>query len=246
MSNPPTHRGLHPSDQELFAAEAWSELQSAVADLAWLLTRGYRDKSALKLVGDRYALTARQRQAVARSTCGNAERDRRLAHQVDPAALRGQVIVIDGFNLLVTLETALSGGIMLPGRDGCYRDIASMRGNYRMLAETRPALELIQAELAVLGVCQALWYFDRPVSNSGRLKTLLATIATDNQIGPPVDIQLVPNPDLMLAASSEIVVTSDSAVLDQCQRWFNLARYLISRRIPNANIIPMQGKSGAR
>jgi hypothetical protein len=240
MANQQTHRGLHPLDQKLFAAEAFPALQSAVADLAWLLTRGYTDKSALKLVGDRYTLTARQRQAVARSTCGNAEREHRLAHQVDAAVLRGHVVVIDGFNLLITLETALSGGVILPGRDGCYRDMASMHGNYRVLSETRPALELIQRELAALGVCHAIWYFDQSVSNSGRLKTLLAAIATDKQIGPPVDIQLVPDPDPILAASSEIIVTSDSTVLDQCQRWFNLAHNLISKCIPSANIIPMQ------
>ena len=244
MAHQQTHRGLHPSDQKLFAAEAFPALQSAVADLAWLLTRGYTDKSALKLVGDRYTLTARQRQAVARSTCGNAARERRLAHQVDAAILRGHVVVIDGFNLLITLETALSGGVILPGRDGCYRDMASLHGNYRVLSETRPALELIQRELAALGVCHAIWYFDQPVSNSGRVKALLVAIATDNQIGPPVDIQLVPDPDPILAASSEIIVTSDSAVLDQCQRWFNLAHDLISKCIPSANIIPMQEEAG--
>jgi hypothetical protein len=244
MANQQTHRGPHPADQKRFAADAFPALQSAVADLAWLLTRGYNDKSALKLVGDRYTLTARQRQAVARSTCGNAERERRLAHQVDPADLRDHVIVIDGFNLLITLETALSGGIILPGREGCYRDMASMHGNYRVLSETRPALELIQAELTVLGVCRAIWYFDQPVSNSGRLKTLLATIATDHQIGPPVDIQLVPDPDPILAASSDIIVTSDSAILDQCQRWFNLAHHLISKCVPGASMIPMQAETG--
>ena len=244
MSNQQKHRGPHPSDQKLFAAEALPALQSAVADLSWLLTRGYTDKSSLKLVGDRYALTARQRQAVARCTCGNAERERRLAHQVGPDSLRGNMIMIDGFNLLTTLETALSGGVILPSCDSCYRDIASMHGNYRVLSETRPALELIQAELTGLGVCHAIWYFDQPVSNSGRVKMLLAEIATDNQIGPSVDIQLVPDPDPILAASNEIIATSDSAVLDQCQRWFNLAQYLISKCVPGARIIPMQAEAG--
>ena len=56
---------------------------------------------------------------------------------------------------------------------------------------------------------------------------------------PPVDIQLVPDPDPLLAASSEIVATGDSAVLDACTRWFNLARTLIERRLPSANLVPM-------
>jgi hypothetical protein len=36
-------------------------LCQAVEELSWLLTRGYPPTSTLKLVGDRYALTERQR-----------------------------------------------------------------------------------------------------------------------------------------------------------------------------------------
>jgi uncharacterized protein YyaL (SSP411 family) len=48
------HRGPHPKDPELFAPRHWPTLRRAVADLSWLLGRGYSEKAALKLVGDRY------------------------------------------------------------------------------------------------------------------------------------------------------------------------------------------------
>src|SRR5688500_10446127 len=48
-----SHRGPHPEDAGLFAPAVHPTLRSAVADLSWLLTRGYADPSALKLVGDR-------------------------------------------------------------------------------------------------------------------------------------------------------------------------------------------------
>ena len=57
------HRGPHPEDARLFAPEVWPLLREATADLCWLLSRGYADKSALRLVGDRYELVARQRAA---------------------------------------------------------------------------------------------------------------------------------------------------------------------------------------
>ena len=56
------HRGAHPQDRLLFASDpAEPDLRRATSDLNWLLTRGYASVSALKLVGDRYALYARQR-----------------------------------------------------------------------------------------------------------------------------------------------------------------------------------------
>ncbi|MGH7202002.1 MAG: DUF434 domain-containing protein [Planctomycetaceae bacterium] len=53
------HRGPHPDDGELFAPAVWPILCAAVAHLSWLLTEGYAAPSALKLVGDRFALTER-------------------------------------------------------------------------------------------------------------------------------------------------------------------------------------------
>ena len=47
------HRGPHPEDKQLFAAEQCPRLREAANDLAWLLNRGYASTSALKIVGDR-------------------------------------------------------------------------------------------------------------------------------------------------------------------------------------------------
>ena len=47
---------------------------------------------------------------------------------------------IDGYNALTTIESALSGSVILRARDGCYRDMASMHGTYRKVQETVPAI----------------------------------------------------------------------------------------------------------
>lgn len=49
-------------------------LYRAVEKLSWLLTRGYLPASTLKLVGDRYALTERQRWAVGRAAYTDEQR----------------------------------------------------------------------------------------------------------------------------------------------------------------------------
>jgi len=232
-----THRGPHPDDARLFAAEARAPLREAGADLAWLLSRGYVNPSALKLVGDRHRLTARQRTAVERSTCSDADRARREAHRVDAREVQSRPLRLDGYNVLTTIEAALGGGVILAGRDGAYRDMASMHGSYRKVAETRPALELLGRVLAVLAPSDVLWYLDRPVSNSGRLKKIIEGLAAERAW--PWSVELVPDPDALLAETPEIVATADSVILDRCRAWCNLARETITRHVPEAEVVEL-------
>ena len=108
-------------------------------------------------------------------------------------SLAGCRIEIDGYNVLTTIEAALSGGVLLLARDGALRDMASMHGSYRKVDETRPALELIGQTLAGFGVSEALWLLDRPVSNSGRLKKIIEDLA--GQRGWTWQVELVHDPD---------------------------------------------------
>jgi len=229
------HRGPYPEDDRLFAPAVWPVLHQAIADLAWMLSKGYAPRSALKLVGDRYGLVARQRTAVGRSVCSDQALKRRQQRCVDPRQISGEELQIDGYNLLTTVEAALSGGMILPGRDGTYRDMASMHGSFRRVEETRPALELIGRAIAELGVGRCVWFLDRPVSNSGRLKGIIDELAARH--GWSWTVELVPNPDALLAESDRIVVTADSAILDRCRRWANLARLIVGEHVPDANVI---------
>jgi hypothetical protein len=234
------HRGPHPEDARLFAPALWPALRAAASDLDWLLGREYARESSLKLVGDRYGLVARQRTAVSRSACSDQEAARRRGCQLEPEALSGRPLWLDGYNVLTTVEAALAGGVLLAARDGTYRDMASMHGSFRKVAETRPALELIGRTAAELGVSQCVWYLDRPVSNSGRLKMVMEELAAAR--GWCWRVELVADPDGVLAATDHIVATADSVILDHCPAWFNLARTVVDRYIADARVVDLAGE----
>ncbi|MGO9113990.1 MAG: DUF434 domain-containing protein [Thermoguttaceae bacterium] len=231
------HRGPHPDDLRLFAADALPALQTAAAELAWLLTRGYPHESSLKLVGDRHALESRQRLAVSRSTCSAADVAHRQKRMVSPQSLAGCRIELDGYNVLTTIEAALSGGVLLIAHDGALRDMASMHGSYRKVDETQPALELIGQTLAGFGVSEAQWLLDRPVSNSGRLKKIIEHLG--DQQGWMWQVELVHDPDAELAQSDSIIATADSGILDLCGAWFNLARETVERHVTHAWVLDL-------
>lgn len=231
------HRGPHPEDAKLFAEEYWLRLREATSDLSWLLSRGYASESALKLVGDRYDLARRQRTAVARSVCSDQSLASRGSRRVELGELAGQPLEIDGYNVLITIEAVLAGGVILRGRDGCYRDLASVHGTFRRVEETFPAIELIGSFLAELRAGPCVWRLDSPVSNSGRLKGYLLEIA--EQRGWDWSVELSNNPDQQLIASQAIVASADSVVLDRCGRWANLTVPLVDEHIPAARMVDL-------
>jgi hypothetical protein len=245
MPDKRSHRGPHPDDAKLFAPGKIADLRNAVEDFSLLLTKGYADKGALKLVGDKFSLTQRQRLAVMRSACSDRQLASRNSRRIELNEIEGQSLAIDGYNLLITIEAAMSGGIIFKGRDCCFRDLASIHGTYRKVTETIPAIQLIGDFLEKSGIKKVLWLLDSPVSNSGRLKTLIAELAEKNN-WPRFDkltagwkIELSINPDYELIRKEDIIVSSDSVVLDNCKKWINLAGEIIKREIKNSWIIDL-------
>ena len=222
------HRGLAPEDALFFDAARVERLREAVADLSWLLRRGYSQKAAVELVGNRYQLTQRERHALIHAAWGAERRHPPLSSK----EVKNRRLCIDGFNLLITLETALGGGILIRGMDGCYRDIANVHGSYSFRVETEKAVELAAVALKKLGVKEALWYFDRPVSNSGRIVKLVNDTA--QKIGVSMHAETTDQVDAKLKACDDVVVTADAVILDSDVQWFDLAGWIIENLIPSS------------
>ena len=215
------HRGRHPTDAALFAPDNLPVLRRAVEELSWLITRGYAETAALKLVGDRHALRERQRRAVARCACSDDARRARARRRADPAQVAGRTVAVDGFNCLITIEAVLAGGIVLLGRDGCLRDLSCVHGSYRRVAETRRAVLRAGEALADLGAREAHWYLDKPISNSGSLAGLLREIAAERGWRWRVELCFSPDREI-LADPARIAASSDSWILDRAPLWLDL------------------------
>lgn len=227
MGDSRRHRGPHPLDAELFAPEALAELHAAVTDLSWLRTRGYAEPSATKLVGDRYQLRQRQRVAVGRCACADGKRESRRNREASPADVAGRHLAIDGLNVITTIEVALAHGVLLLGRDRCLRDMASFHGSYRLVQETARAVAILVEVVESLSPSRAVVYIDRPVSNSGRLAEVVREAARDR--GSGLEARTADRVDERMIAHEGVIASADSAVLDGCQSWLNLARIVVER-----------------
>lgn len=236
-------RGPHAADTTLFAAEHGPVLRQAVDELSWLLGRGYAEPSALKLVGDRHRLRQRQRTAVRRCACADAAARDRRSRRIETDALAGGAVAVDAFNCLITVEVALGGGVVLVGRDGAYRDLASVHGSYRRVDVTAEALERLVGILREAEPGIVTWYVDRPVSNSGRMRRLIESMAPPEIPGWTVELPF--DPDRILASTDAVVASSDAEVLDACGPWVDLPAAIIRTSIPGAWIVDLSGGSTA-
>lgn len=217
------HRGKNPRDESLFTVNQRESLIEAASDLAWLLEKSYPLDASLKLVGDRFQLRDRQRLAVGRATASPSNVAKRHAKCIDRSSLEGQAVSIDAFNVVLTIESILSGGIVLRCQDGLFRDMASVHGTYRTVEETEQAIDLIGFSLAKEpSISKLTWWIDKPVSNSGRLRSIILARMARWHESIQVNVELVPDPDYVLKRSTDIVVTSDSIILDHCRSWHNL------------------------
>lgn len=228
-------RGYSLDDEHTFKGPALEKLKCAAFDLYYLLNRGYQIKGASTFVGNHYLLTERQRIALTRTVSPESSLTTRQEKKIAPERLKGETVNIDGFNQIITLEVALSQSPVFWCMDGTFRDLAGLRGTYKLIDKTSDAIRLIISELKKLSVKHAVFWLDAPVSNSGRLKALIAEIAEDEQFD--ICIEIVNNVDKVLYELLN-VISSDSIVLDLCLSWFNLNERILPA-IPNAWLVDL-------
>ncbi|EQB87049.1 hypothetical protein SDC9_136062 [bioreactor metagenome] len=233
-------RGFNEEDNKWFSHKEIVRLQQAQEELYWLLNRGYKMESTCQFIGNVYQFSQRQRNALQRGTSILSQCENRRASLLENSEIKNKELYIDGFNLIITLEVAMSQGILLLCNDGTIRDIAGLRGSYRIIDKTTKALELIGRSLEELKVSSVKIFLDAPVSNSGRLKSKILNLCESWTCN--TEVELTPNPDLLLA-KMERIITSDSVILDNCKSWFNLGRYIINNHIKGAKIIDLSGET---
>lgn len=210
----------------------------AFIDLNDLLTKGYPINASMTLVGNHHRLNKRQREALNRASAPQQLIERILENEHDIYGLKGKTVYIDGFNLIILLESALSGAYIFECADGTFRDLSGVHGSYKRVNKTNTALKLIGTELKKLAPAKILWILDEPVSNSGRLKSIMNKVSAEFDFG--WEIILDKDPDGYIARGGEIGISSDSWILERT-RWINFGRYLVEKCVEDAAIFRFGG-----
>lgn len=226
-------RGYVLTDEKEFNDANLEIIKRAQSDIFMLIERGYSIKSASTFVGNHYLLSERQRLAIVRSTSTSKDLEIRKNKLLN-SDFEGKRIYIDGLNLIITLEVALSESTVLKCMDGTIRDLAGLRGTYKLIDKTDIAIQLIGEKLSQMKIAEVTFYLDSPVSNTGRLKQRIIELLS--MYSYDVKVELVNNPDVILE-TKDYVITSDAIILNKCDSWINLAYDIISENLPKLKYI---------
>lgn len=233
-----TRRGYVSTDEKEFRNRSLSKLYKASEDLFYLLNRGYKIKGASTFVGNHYLLSERQRLALVRGISKYDDVIKRKDKEITNLS-NIEVVHIDGFNTIITLEVALSNSLIIKSMDETIRDLAGLRGTYSIIDKTEIAIKLIGEFLLEHKIKKVIFYLDKPVSNSGRLKMKILELFEGSEL--QIEVENIDNVDSILQ-SKENVVSSDAIILDNCISWINVNRNIIEEKISNENCIDFSKK----
>jgi hypothetical protein len=166
----------------------------------------------------------------------------RQKKKISPHQIRGYDLVIDGYNVLITIEAGLSAGPLILGDDGFIRDISGLSGNFQKTEMTVQALEHLLNFLKRVKPRQTLFLFDSPISRSGELA--LEVRGRMERGNLPGDAMAIRVPEKILIGFPGTVATSDTAIIDRSHHVVDLAGTVLNKQKKLKSLIRWRRKRG--
>ena len=136
-------RGYDEHDKRWFSDKELIRLKKAKEEVEWLINREYKIDSVVNFVCNRYQFSNRQRDCIKMIVCSNESKHIRKNKRLDIEEISEGPIYIDGFNTIITIEVALSKGTLIIGSDKNIRDLAGLRGPYKIIDKTEEDLRIL-------------------------------------------------------------------------------------------------------
>lgn len=202
------------------------EVEEAIKDLRYLLNSGYPRDSAVEFVSDHYQLELEKRHLLAR--CIFSEKEVR-DHQERKVSIQGaedRRIGIDGYNVLITIESILEGERVIKCDDGFMRDLQAIFGKYKMSDSTDRALRKLLDILEGVRASEVVLLFDKQVSKSGELAGL--TRRQMDKRGLDGDARTTVGTDQKVW-KFEVSASSDRVIIERSERVLDIPAEVLKR-----------------
>ena len=194
-------------------------LKDPVHDLRFLLDREYNKDPAIKIVSDKYRLTKKQRNFLLRAVFSKEEAREHRKKIIKN--VKGRDLFVDGYNVLITVESHLKKKEIFLSDDGFVRDVSATFGKYKITRTTPKAVDMILEKIKKMNPGNVTFIFDAPVSKSGELCRVFKEKMKALEIKGTA--KTAKNTDYVIAGSKGIVCTSDRAIIKKAEKVLDLA-----------------------
>jgi hypothetical protein len=213
---------------------------SAVGDLIYMLDRSYPKSPSIDLVGNRYSLNRTERLLLYRGIFDGKSSRRRGEKRVEVDTASSSPLLIDGLNVLITLESYLQGLLVFLSLDGYVRDVSEYYGSYKPGKNTVHAVDLLIGCIEERSGKTAI-FLDRNAAASSECTAMIEDRA--KKTPPALELFTISNPDRVLVERSAsmhraAVATSDTEILDQIKMAIDIPQWIIKSK-PAKNVLDL-------
>jgi hypothetical protein len=149
--------------------------------------------------------------------------------------LKGKTLLIDGYNVLITLESILQGERTWVADDSFIRDIRGLFRNHSNDKFTYEAVEEMLSFLVISEVKKATILLDTQMKHSGELAALIRKRMKDLSISGDARTSKHTDYGLKNCDSSYVVATADGIIIDAVKSVVDFPG-CISRKLSNRQI----------
>lgn len=200
------------------------KFREAALDYLYLLQKGYKEKKILQLVAENYQLSANETSMLYRGLARKDDVIRRKQKMItDATDLNGNDLLIDGWNVLITVAAYLQGLPVFISMDGWVRDATYSRGKIQKIKKLPDAWDFTLRFLQTLKICKAEFILENIPGKEEFLRDIYAKLSIYPS-GNYSMLQTVKADQELIAAEGAVICTSDTIVIDHCKsRCFDLA-----------------------
>ncbi len=184
--------------------------------------------NAIEITTKRLSLNKREKIALSKLIRPPSESLRNSLKVAPLTCASGRDLGIDGFNVLITVESALQGNPIYVCSDGLVRDLSLAYSSYKPSDKFEEVIRMIGDLLDEIRPKSVTIYLDAPISKSGRMALRIRNILRDVRVvtSKHVDSDLLRH---------EVVASSDSLIISKAECIVDLPREILRR----ANISPI-------
>ena len=201
--------------------------EDAVSEIHYLLERGYPKKSAITYVCNHHQLDLEFRHIFTRILYPQSTITSRKAKTMGCGDIENNEVWIDGYNILIGVESAIRGDPVYLCDDGFLRDTRGVFGKFHSSHETEQALHEILSMLALHNPKRIQIVFDSQISKSGEMSGHVDKKMKD--MGILGCVRTSEQADFDLKKSNRMVATSDGGIIDAVEHVVNLQACILER-----------------
>lgn len=226
-------RGLHDNSVDFSGLYLKEKLLKPARDIRSILRWGYPKFATIRFVADHFQLSVEERHILTRIIMPPDRVISRINKKVACKGMKDRNLLLDGYNVLLSVDSLLKKEPMWFCDDGYIRDTRYYFSKAKQAEDIEEALDTILKFISEAGPKSAVFLFDAQISKSGELTGFIRRklkeygISGEAKTSKTTDFELKTgsgNPE-----NNAIVATSDGIVIDSVLQVLDIPACLMEK-----------------